>query len=150
MSVGPFYCIYLRPIWRIVAKPEETEEAALGHSEFWRILIKDVVAPHYEVQNKVQIRSLSDLCYAMPRGRCSRALSDRGTPMHELTIYHGGDFPDAESIEHAATAIYAAFKLVDHSQVQFRYDEHERMQSDDQQRLQQIIGTVPYFQRRFA
>ena len=150
MSVGPFYCIYLRPLWRIVAKATDSDADFLGHPTFWRGLCKDVIAPHYGIRDKKTLGVLNDLCYAMPRGRCSQALSRRGKPMQEWTIYHGGDFPDAEAIEKAATAIYSAFNLVDRSQVKIRYDEHERMLSDDQQRMQQIIGPVPYFQRRLA
>lgn len=143
MSVGPFFCVYLRPLWRMFAEPAGAEEQALGHPKFWRKLCKDVVAPHYGIRDAKTIRILSDLCYAMPRGRCSRPLTRRGQSTQGWVAYHGGDFPLAKDIKDGSDAIYSAFGLGP-DQVRFVCDDHERMQFDDQWRIQELIGPVPY------
>jgi len=143
MSVGPFYCVYLRPRWRLFAIAADSESETLGHPSFWRLLCNEVIAPHYRIRNK---KSLSELCYGMPRGRCAQALSRRGKAMQAWTIYHGGDFPSTKSVV-GSDAILAVFKLKK-ANVKFMFDVHETMQADDQVWIQQIIGPVPYSKRK--
>ena len=146
MSVGPFYFVYLRPRWKLYAKPTDSEAETLGHPEFWRQLCTDQFAPHYSIRDERVIIRLRELCYAMPRGRCSQDLRRRKASPALWTIYHGGDFPDGHSNEHWAAAILAAFNMKK-CQAQFTFDEHETMQADDQERLQQIVGRIPYAKR---
>ena len=141
MSVGPFYFIYLRPKWKLFAKPADNDAEFFGHPKFWRGLCKDVIAPHYGIQDERMVKTLSELCYAMPRGRCSQPLSRRGKLMDSWTIYHGGDVTGG--FQKNSAAIIRSFGLK-RGQVRFVLDEHETMQADDQQRIQKIIGPVPY------
>ena len=146
MSVGPFYLLYLKPNWMLIAKPAAIEADTLGHPEFWRSLCVEFLAPHYAIKSERRIKALSELCYAMPRGRCAMLLQKRSTAPKKWAIYNGGDFSAWIRIK-AQNQIIRAFGLESENKlgnVAFVSDEHEVMQADDQLRIQRIIGPVPY------
>src|SRR5437762_1764122 len=118
-TVGPIgMCARIRAMTRAEAVrrlkellPEEfIAKNLLVHPEFWRGLCNDVIAPHYRIQGKAA-RILSDLCYSMPRGRCSLTVARRDSSVQSWAIYHGGDAPGTAGINGHLKAILRAFNL---------------------------------------
>jgi hypothetical protein len=139
--VGPWYYLYLRPRWRLCADPVCLEEETLGHPKFWKRLVAEFLAPHYGIKSAKKIALLEEICYGMPRGRCSQWIERRG--LGSWTLYHGSDFPSKLKPEAERMKLLNIFGLRG-NEVKVIVDDHEMMQSDDQRRLQEIIGPIPY------
>jgi len=146
-SIGPWYWLYLRPFWRLVAHPVNSEADNLDHPEFWRRLCVEIIAPHYSIKTPKKLEVLAQLCYAMPRGRCSKTLLRRGSGAQSFILCYGRDFPTGVTEESAKKALLKYFGLMAADRrgiVKMAFDEHERMLVDDCARIQEIIGAVPY------
>jgi hypothetical protein len=150
--VGPFYYVYLKPHWKIVAfaHPSGGEES-YDHSQLWESVVSMIITKHYGL-DKDQSSDIDNLIYCMPRGRV--VFQQPKDPKYHTTrgrfvIYTGADMPKSINRIKVRKDIMSKFNLLATSldqpeRVVFADDEHEVMQEDDKRISQGIIGKVPY------
>lgn len=152
-SQGMWYYLYLKPKWvRVIIKSREYGH--YQHVDFWDKYIVHKLIDYYALSRE-ELNFLSDLSYSMPRGRVSysgRSLSDiEIVGMQELedTWYmdYGNDIPSPLNPESEKRKLISGFNLTgpaNNDKVVFRKVPHEMMIPEEQKKMQELIGHVPY------
>jgi hypothetical protein len=136
---GPWYLVYLKPKWQVVAFTFKTQEESFGHVDVWKELAQRL-AEHYGITNPKKIAQIAELPYALPRGRVCKVKQG-------YAIFNGQDWPQYLKYTEIKNEIIKLFGLTEEhkaGRVLLAFDEHHQMLPDEQAKLQSYIGTVPY------
>jgi len=139
---GPWYWVFLRPRWELIAAPADCQDVTWGHPRVWRELVIPRLTLHCRLTSS-QVVALKEVPYAMPRGRVS--LTNSRNP--HWVLWNGNDLPKAIPFKQAYRKLITAFDLKTDLRmgiVQTRYDEHERMLPHDVAILENILGPIPF------
>ncbi len=119
---GPWYLIYLRPEWRLVAAPYSKQESSTGHYDLWEDRVIPLLARHYRIPQSTDLMRLANAPYGYPRGRVSIS-------GNTIAVHHGQDWPKDLSTDWVKQTIENRFHLENLPDLQWSCDERFALQS---------------------
>jgi len=140
-KTGIWYYLWLKPKWKLWTYTYEDKHPS--HLEAWQILAEDI-ANHYNLSDE-KLEELKEVPYGLPRGRVDNNIPDFPTffTSNKWYILHGDDFPLSKAGE--IKRIVSIFNLVYVvNDVEVKVIGHEMMDPKHQERIQEILGPIPY------
>jgi len=153
-SSGIWYYVWFNPKWkRVIVR--YTDYGPYGHPEFWEEYIASKIVEHYKL-DRFKLDQVADLCYSMPRGRVER-VPEAGAGKITFTMEnekpgvwymdYGGDIPSGLNAEAEQRRLISEFNLsgfANRELVEFRVVGHEKMLAEHKEKMQKLIGDIPY------
>jgi len=146
---GPWYYVWLKPYWKIIAfaHPFGGEEG-YTHEQLWENAAAQTIAKHYGLSHE-KMTEVDNCPYSMPRGRVVWQGPSKEHERGRFVVYLGNDMPKSINKIKFRRDIMSKFNLLvtaldDNDRVVFSEDDHEIMQSSDQDTVENLIGRVPY------